>query len=141
MPPSAVGYQNQTLLGNGGINWMVATIQDMKNTLEEQTIGSFVIPTDQMFGSGDSIVLEIWGTDGTLQGSYSFVDENNCGTYSLTNPGWYPFDKMWEWSATDDDLSNDIPVVSGQMVIINNAEADTTLTLPDPMKVTPPTAE
>ena len=137
-----VGYQNQTLFGNNGINWMVATLQDMRNTLEEQTLGSFVIPTDQSFGGGATIILEIWGTDGKLVGSYSFCDEENCGSYGLTNPGWYPLDVMEEWTATDADLMNNvIPVKSGQMVIITSGEADTTLTLPDPMKVTPPAAE
>ena len=132
----AVGYQNQTLNGNNGVNWLVATLQDMKNSLEEQTLGSFVIPTDQMFGAGDSIVLEIYGTDGKLKGEYSFCDEGMCGGYGLTNPGWYPLEAMQGWSATDDDLSNDIPLASGQMVIITSGETDTTLTLPDPMKVT-----
>ena len=134
--PPAVGYQNQTLNGNNGVNWLVATLQDMKNSLEEQTLGSFVIPTDQMFGAGDSIVLEIYGTDGKLKGEYSFCDEGMCGGYGLTNPGWYPLEAMQGWSATDDDLSNDIPLASGQMVIITSGETDTTLTLPDPMKVT-----
>lgn len=124
----AVGYQNHTLLGNGGINWMVATLQDMKNTLEEQTLGSFLIPTDESFMSGDSIILEIYGTDGKLKGEYSFCDEVNCGNYGLTNPGWYPYGKMMYWEATDDDLSNDIIVPFGSGVIITSSEANTKVT-------------
>lgn len=131
-----VGYQNQTLLGNGGINWMVATLQDMNNKLEEQTLASFIVPTDESFMSGDSIILEIYGTDGKLKGEYSFCDEVNCGNYGLTNPGWYPYEKMMYWEAMDDDLCNNVPLASGQLVIITSSEADTTLTLPDPMKVT-----
>ena len=113
---------------------MVATLQDMKNTLEEQTLGSFVIPTDQAFGGGATIVLEIYGTDGKLKGEYSFCDEQNAGDYGLTNPGWYPLEAMQQWSATDEDLSNDIPLPSGQLVIITSGEADTTFTLPSPLK-------
>ena len=62
MPPSVVGYTTHKLWGNNYVTWAVATVQDMANALEDQTIGSFKIPTDQMFGSGDSIKLEIWVT-------------------------------------------------------------------------------
>ena len=120
----------------------MATVQDMANTLEDQTIGSFKIPTDQTFMSGDSIVLEIWGNDGSLKGSYSFCDEENCGNYGLTYTGWYPYELMRDWMATDADLANNkVSVDAGQMVVITSGEADTTLTIPDPMKVTPPAAE
>ena len=47
--------------------------------------------------------------------------------------GWYPLEKMQQWEATDADLSNDVPVAAGKMVIITSGEADTTLTLPNPM--------
>ena len=115
---------------------MVATLQDMKNSLEEQTLGSFVIPTDTGFGSGDSIVLEIYGTDGKLKGEYSFLDEDNAASWGVSNPGWYPYDLVLEWTVSDADIANDIPLASGQMVIITSGEDDTTLTLPDPMKAT-----
>ena len=130
-----LGEKTFTLFGNGGINWIGnATPVDL-------TLGDLGIPTDQVFLSGDSIILEIYGTDGKLKGEYSFCDETNCMTYGLTNPGWYPFDLMQGWSATDADICNDVPLASGQMVIITSGEADTTFTLPDPMKVTPPAAK
>ena len=139
---NVVGYTTHKLWGNNYITWSMATVQDMANTAEEQTIGSFKIPTDQMFGSGDSIKFEIWGNNGQLVGAYSFVDEMNCITYSLTNPGWYPLELMQQWLATDADLMNDkVSIDAGQMVVITSGEADTTLTIPDPMKVTPPAAE
>ena len=125
---NVVGYQNQPLVGNNGVNWVVATIQDMNNTLEEQTLGSFKIPTDQAFGGGATIVLEIYGTDGKLKGEYSFCDEENAAGYGLTYPGWYPLEAMQYWSATDDDLSNDVIVPFGSGVIITSGEADTTVT-------------
>jgi hypothetical protein len=102
-------------------------------SLDNQTLGSFALPTDQGFSSGDSIVLEIYNSAGSLEGAYSFVDEANCAGYGLTNPGWYPLSAMQEWTATDDDLSNNLPIASGKMVIITSAEADTTLTLPSPL--------
>ena len=82
--------------------------------------------------SGDSIFMEIYGTDGKLSAKYTFVDENNIGNYGLTVPGWYPFDPISNWDeVTDDDCVNNTAFVkSGQMVIITSGEADTTLTLP-----------
>lgn len=97
------------------------------------TLGDFALPTDEGFGSGDTIVLEIYGADGTLQGDYSFVDEANASTYGLTETGWYPLELMQQWMATDADCANDVPVPAGKMVIITSGEADTTLTLPNPI--------
>ena len=122
-----VGYQNQTVAGSG-FTWSVATLQQMGKNLESQTLGSFSLPTDENFLSGDSIILEVYGTDGALEGSYSFVDEANTSTYGLTYTGWYPLEKMQNWEATDDDLSNDVVVPFGKGVIITSSEADTTLT-------------
>ena len=127
-----VGYQKLTVVGDG-VTWAISTLKQIDNTLANQTLGSFVIPTDQGFLSGDSIILEIYDETGTLEGAYSFVDEANTSTYGLTYPGWYPFEKMQQWEATDADLSNDVPVAAGKMVVITSAEADTTLTLPNPM--------
>ena len=126
--PSAVGYTTHKLWGNNYVTWSMATVQDMANTLEEQTIGSFKIPTDQAFQSGASIVLEIWGNDGKRVGAYSFCDEENCGAYGLTNPGWYPYELMEGWSATDDDLSNDVNLPFGYGAVITSSESDSTLT-------------
>ena len=111
-----------------GITWLMSTMQDMKNTLEEQTLGSFQVPKDSSFGSGDTIVLEIWGADGTLQGSYSFLDNDNAGSWGLTKPGWYPYDLIQAWTATDDDLADDTVVPFGSGVIITSGEADSTVT-------------
>ena len=128
-----VGYQKLTVVGGGGITWAVSTLKQIDNTLANQTLGSFVVPTDQGFLSGDSIILEIYDETGTLEGAYSFVDEANTSTYGLTDTGWYPLEKMQQWEATDADLSNDVPVAAGKMVVITSGEADTTLTLPNPM--------
>ena len=125
---SAVGYTTHKLWGNDWITWAVATVQDMSNTAEEQTIGSFKIPTDQEFQSGSSIVLEIWGNNGKLVGSYSFCDEKSCGDYGLTDPGWYPLDKMESWDVSDEDLSNGVQLPFGYGVVITSGEADSTLT-------------
>lgn len=106
----------------------MSTVQDMNNTPEEQTLASFQVPKDAGFTSGDSIVLEIWGADGTLQGAYSFVDNDNAATWGLTNPGWYPLDLIQEWTATDADLADNTVVPFGSGVIITSAEADSTVT-------------
>ena len=131
-----LGEKTYKIWGGNWISW-VGNASPVKLWLKD-----FAIPTDQTFMSGDSIVLEIWGNDGSLKGSYSFCDEENCGNYGLTNPGWYPYELMRDWMATDADLANNkVSVDAGQMVVITSGEADTTLTIPDPMKVTPPAAE
>ena len=107
---NVVGYQDLELSGNNGISWLVSTMPEVGTSLEQQTLSSFKIPTDSSFLSGDSIVLEIYNSAGSLEGAYSFVDETNCGNYGLTNPGWYPYDLMVSWQATDEDLSNDVVV-------------------------------
>jgi len=122
-----VGYQQQTAVGSG-ITWALSTFKQIGNDLEDQTLASFMLPTDQGFTAGDSIILEIYGEDGTLEGDYSFVDEDNTATYGLTNPGWYPLAKMQNWEATDADLSNDVVVPFGKGVIITSGEADAPLT-------------
>lgn len=114
--------------GNNGITWLVSTMPEVGVSLEAQTLGSFKIPTDSSFFSGDSIVLEIYNSAGSLEGAYSFVDETNCGTYSLTKPGWYPYDLMVSWLATDDDLSNNVVIPFGSGVIITSGEADSKIT-------------
>ena len=126
--PSVVGYQTQTAVGNNGITWALSTFKQIDKELSAQTLGSFVLPTDQGFGSGDTIVLEIYDETGTLEGAYSFVDEDNASLYGLTNPGWYPLEKMQNWEATDADLSNDVVVPFGKGVIITSGEADADLT-------------
>ena len=115
-----------TVVG-GGITWTGNA------TPVNLTLGDLALPTDQGFGSGDTIVLELYSSAGSLEAAYSFVDEANCETYGLTNPGWYPLDLMQGWTATDDDLANNVPLPSGKMVIITSGEADTTLTLPSPL--------
>jgi hypothetical protein len=121
-----------TLKGNTSYNWVLSTFQEIGKSLENQTVGSFKIPTDENFMSGDSIVMEVYGTDGKLTAKYTFVDENNIGNYGLTVPGWYPYDPISNWdTVTDDDcVNNTAKINAGQMVIITNGEADTTLTLP-----------
>lgn len=114
--------------GNNGISWLVSTMPQIGTSLEQQTLSSFKIPTDSSFLSGDSIVLEIYNSSGSLEGAYSFVDEANCGNYGLTTPGWYPYDLMVSWMATDDDLANDIVVPFGSGVIITSSEADSKVT-------------
>ena len=111
-----------------GITWSLSTFKQIDKDLTAQTLGSFAIPTDQGFLSGDSIVLEIYDETGSLEGSYSFVDTANAGIYSLTKTGWYPFEKILYWEATDDDCANDLVVPFGKGVIITSAEADTSLT-------------
>ena len=100
------------------------------------TLGDFALPTDSNFGSGDTISLEIYGSDGSLEGAYSFVDEANAAGYGLTDTGWYPLELMQSWAATDADCANDVAVPAGKMVIITSFEADTTLTLPNPLAAT-----
>ena len=124
---NVVGYQNHKMYGSG-ITWILSTFQDLNNTLEEQTLASFQVPKDAGFTSGDSIILEIWGSDGTLQGSYSFVDNDNAATWGLTKPGWYPLDLIQEWTATDDDLADNTIIPFGSGVIITSGEADSTVT-------------
>ncbi len=108
-------------------------MKQIENSLAGQTLGGFSIPTDQSFMSGDSIVLSIYGTDGSLEGEYSFVDTDNAGNFGLAAPGWYPLAKVSEWEVTDDDLQNAVVIPAGKMVIITSGEADTTLTLPNPL--------
>ena len=105
-------------------------------TPKDLTLGDFALPTDQSFLSGDSIVLEIYGSDGSLEGAYSFVDETNASGYGLTDTGWYPLELMQQWMATDADCANDVSIPAGKMVIITSFEADTTLTLPNPLVAT-----
>jgi len=124
---SVVGYQTQTVVGSG-ITWSLATFKQIDKNLSAQTLSSFAIPTDQSFSSGDSIVLEIYDETGSLEGAYSFVDEDNAPFYSLNVTGWYPLEKMLYWEATDDDCANDLVVPFGKGVIITSAEADTSLT-------------
>ena len=113
----------------GGITWTGnATPVNIK-------LGDLALPTDQSFSSGDSIVLEIYNEAGNLDGEYSFVDADNAATYGLTKTGWYPLFEMQNWLATDDDCANTkVTIPAGKMVIITSGEADTTLTLPNPMK-------
>ena len=118
----------------GGITWALSTFKQIDKELAGQTLASFALPTDQGFFSGDSIILEIYNENGSLDGDYSFVDEANTGTYGLTKTGWYPLEKMQNWEATDDDCANEsVEIPAGKMVIITSGEADTTLTLPNPM--------
>ena len=128
-----VGYQTQTAVGNNGITWALSTFKQIGKELSAQTLASFALPTDQGFTSGDSIILEIYDETGSLEGTYSFVDDDNVATYGFTTPGWYPLEKMQNWEATDEDLSNDVVVPFGKGVIITSGETDTTLTLPNPM--------
>ena len=131
---SVVGYQTQTAVGNNGITWALSTFKQIDKALSAQTLASFVLPTDQGFTSGDSIILEIYDETGSLEGTYSFVDEDNAATYGLTSPGWYPLEKMQNWEATDEDCANEsVTIPAGKMVIITSGEADTTLTLPNPL--------
>ena len=113
----------------GGITWTGnATPVDLK-------LGDLALPTDTGFSSGDSIVLEIYDESGSLEGDYSFVDEVNAALYGLTFTGWYPLAKMQNWEATDADCANtSVAIPAGKMVIITSGEADTTLTLPNPVK-------
>ena len=130
-----VGYQTQTVTGNNGFTWALSTFQEIGKELSSQTLGSFSIPTDSGFGSGDTIVLEIYNESGSLDGAYSFVDADNCSIYSLSAPGWYPLEKMQNWEATDADCANTSVVIpAGKMVLISSGEADTTLTLPNPVR-------
>lgn len=129
-----MGYQTQTVVGSG-VTWALSTFKQIDKDLTAQTLGSFAIPTDQGFGSGDTIVLEIYDETGSLEGAYSFVDEDNAVGYGLSNTGWYPLEKMQQWEATDADCANEtVAVPAGKMVIIVSGEADTTLTLPNPME-------
>ncbi len=123
-----VGYQDIAMTGHNGITWALSTFQDMSKTLEKQTIGSFMVPTDQGFGSGDTIVLEIYGSNGSLQGAYSFCDTGCCDMYGLTKPGWYPLEKMQLWSATDDDFANETVLPFGLGAIITSGEEDSNIT-------------
>ena len=111
-----------------GITWAMSTFQQIGKDLEAQTLDSFAVPTDQSFGSGDSVVLEIYNESGSLEGEYSFVDTENASLYGLTKTGWYPLEKMQNWEATDDDLSNDVVIPFGKGVIITSGEADSTIT-------------
>ena len=134
-----LGEKTYTVFGNNGVTWIGnATPVDLK-------LGDLALPAhteNEGFMSADSIVLEIYDETGTMTGNYAFVDNYTIGNFGLTNPGWYPWQKVSDWEVTDNDLQNDIVnIPSGKMVIITSGEADTTLTLPDPMKVTPPTAE
>ena len=114
--------------GGNGITWTGNT------TPVDLTLGDFAIPTDQKFTSGDSIILAIYNEGGSLDGEYSFVDENNLAAYDLTNTGWYPLEKVQYGEATDDDCANEtVTIPAGKMVIITSGEADTTLTLPNPL--------
>lgn len=113
---------------SGGFTWSVATLKQIGNEFANQTLSSFVIPTDKSFGGGDTITLEIYNESGSLDGAYSFVDEANTANYGLANTGWYPLEKMQNWEATDEDLSNDVVVPFGKGVIIYSGEADATLT-------------
>ena len=124
---SVVGYQTQTAVGSG-ITWALSTFKQIDKELSGQTLGSFALPTDQGFTSGDSIVLEIYNESGSLDGAYSFVDEDNASLYGLTKTGWYPLEKMQNWEATDTDWSNDVVVPFGKGVIITSGEADADLT-------------
>ncbi|MBQ8124370.1 MAG: hypothetical protein IJ173_00640 [Kiritimatiellae bacterium] len=117
------------MAGGNSFTWAVSTMKQIQNTLAGQTLGGFVIPTDESFMSGDSIVLSIYGTDGALEGEYSFVDTDNAANFSLTSPGWYPLAKVSEWEVTDEDLADDVIVPFGKGVIITSGEADTTLTV------------
>ena len=131
---SVVGYQTQTVVGSG-VTWALSTFKQIDKDFSAQTLASFAIPTDQGFFSGDSIVLEIYDETGSLEGSYSFVDEANAAGYGLSYTGWYPLEKMQNWEATDDDCANaTVQIPAGKMVIIVSGEADTTLTLPNPME-------
>ena len=113
--------------GNNGITWTGNA------TPTEITLGDMAIPTDQNFSSGSSIELAIYGADGALASRYYFVDELNSSILGLTTPGWYDADAVFGWYATDADLKNSVKIPAGQMVIITSGEADTTLTLPNPM--------
>ena len=113
----------------GGITWTG------NSTPVNLKLGDLAIPTDQGFVSGDTLVLEIYSETGSLEGAYSFVDEGNASLYGLSVTGWYPLEKMQYWEATDDDCANEtVSVPTGKMVIITSGEADTTLTLPNPME-------
>ena len=115
--------------GGNGITWTGNT------TPADLKLGDFAIPTDQNFLSGDSLTLAIYNESGSLDGEYSFVDEKNAAGYGLTKTGWYPLEKMQEWTATDADCANEtVPIPAGKMVVITSGEADTTLTLPSPLE-------
>lgn len=114
--------------GGNGITWTGNT------TPVDLTLGDFAIPTNQKFTSGDSIVLAVYNESGSLEGEYSFVDEKNLAIYGLTKTGWYPWEMIREELATDDDCANEtVTIPAGKMVIITSGEADTTLTLPNPL--------
>ena len=130
---NTVGYQNQTAVGSG-ITWALSTFKQCGKELSAQTLASYALPTDQGFTSGDSIILEIYNESGSLDGAYSFVDEGNAAGYGLSYTGWYPLEKMQYWEATDADCANNtVNIPAGKMVIITSSEADTTLTLPNPL--------
>ena len=123
-----MGYQNQTVSGNNGITWLVSTFQQIGKELEEQTVGSFALPTDQNFSGSSTIEMAVYGADGMQSARYYFVDELNAATLGLTKPGWYDADPVAGWYATDSDLADDDIIPFGYGVIITSGEADTPLT-------------
>ena len=125
-----VGYQKLDVPG-GGITWAVSTMPTVGVDLESQTLASFVLPTDEAFGGGDVIQLEIYDENGSLDGAYGFVDEESCELYGLSATGWYPLEPLQDWTVTDDDCANEtVSLPAGKMVIITSGAADTTVTVP-----------
>lgn len=119
------GKKDFDLFGYDMINWTGnASPVDFK-------MADLAIPTDQAFMAANSIVLEVYGTTGSCEHRYYFVDELNAEIEGVTTPGWYDADAYDEnFGYTDDDLRNSDDLPSAQMVIITNSEADTTISIP-----------
>ena len=123
-----MGYQQKTINGGNSFTWLTSTLPQVGASLEEQALKAFALPTDAGFLSGDSIVLSIYGADGALEGEYSFLDEGNAATWGLTKTGWYPYEKIINWEATDDDNADNTVIPHGRGVVIMSGEDDTTVT-------------
>jgi hypothetical protein len=126
---NVVGYQQQKLVGGTSFNWLISTFQQVGKELEAQTVGSFAIPTDAGFMSSDSVFMEVYGTDGSLQAQYAFVDEANIANFGLTVPGWYDYATISNWDpVTDEDCKNNEILPFGTGVIITSGEDDSVVT-------------
>ena len=126
---NVVGYLESSLVGENSFNWMISPLQQIGKGLEQQTVGSYVIPTDSGFMSSDSVYMEVYGTDGSLKAQYAFVDEANIGNFDLTVPGWYDYETISNWDpVTDEDYKNDELLPFGTGVIITSSEANSSVT-------------
>lgn len=129
---NVVGYQKITMKGNG-YTWVGATIKAMDNTLEEQRVGDFKVPTDLGFIGYDSVFFETYNDDGTADKKYYFVDEGFLDGYfteTLEKPGWYDAEYydggMYEFR--NEDYAADDILPFGKGAIITSFEVDTDIT-------------